>query len=207
MTPNSLGIELLNMSGLPNSAGPRRDNEASRGASIRMRMPEVRTQGGRSPTGVTSPLAARSRKGPCRPVIPVGGYGGGSRRHHFVPGRHVTDHQMRLFMEFRLRSMADAVDNAPRPSQLTGVALAPGSDRAAQSRLYAPCVTSLFAALDIPTGCIIGNTIARRRFAASLTRLKGRSPKPRHTSRYGQLRLTILERPQLTATVRAGMGT
>ncbi|RWD23303.1 MAG: hypothetical protein EOS57_00505, partial [Mesorhizobium sp.] len=60
-------------------------NQSESAASIRMRMP---------------PAAFLSERVWCsRPT----GYAGGFSvwRNHFVPGRHVTDHQMRLFMKFR----------------------------------------------------------------------------------------------------------
>ena len=77
-----------------------RDDQDDSGASIRMRNElGLVTKGGRSPTGVASPASARpagSASGDRgRPVVrmvlsPV--------RNARLPGRHITDHQMRLFM-------------------------------------------------------------------------------------------------------------
>ena len=61
-------------------------------------------KGGRSPTGVTGPAGGVASFWGSRLVIAADP---GMRvvfpiwRNRFVPGRHVTDHQMRLFMKFR----------------------------------------------------------------------------------------------------------
>ena len=62
------------------------------------------TKGGRSPTEVANLATARPCKGPCFQAVTAGRIGSGfftPMRNRSLPGRHITDCQMRLYMSFR----------------------------------------------------------------------------------------------------------
>ena len=62
------------------------------------------TAGGRSPTGVANPAKDVPPEGARLLAVAAGGIGSGfftSMRNRPLPGRHITDCQMRLYMSFR----------------------------------------------------------------------------------------------------------